>query len=133
MISKIEIESLRMQALRNGDKEKKALLDYILGQVQTKCKDASCTTDPTVAIIKAYLKAAKDCAISPAVSQDGKDKYNREIEYLESLLPKAIGEEQLKQDIAVLKAAGGNKGTIMKELKARYADALDGKLAAGLI
>lgn len=135
MIDRTQIERLRIQALRDGDKEVKSLLDYILGQVQTKEKDTPDKGDPTVAIIKAYIKSTKEMlqVAHEVVRDEYRDKALREIEYLEALLPATISVEQLKKDISELKSSGGNMGSIMKELKSRYGDALDGKLASNLV
>ena len=52
---------------------------------------------------------------------------------LEGYLPKMATEDEIKAEVAALKAAGAaNIGSIMKGLKDKFGSALDGKLASQL-
>lgn len=132
MSLKEQIQKDRIAAMKNRDSLRKNVLDYILGQVQTREKDPKESGDITTAVIVAYLKSLKDF-----IEQHGEtrkeqaDAYRAEISVLEEYLPKQLTVEDIKAEVNVLQDSGVTvKGLIMKNLKEKFGAALDGRLAA---
>ena len=128
-----QIKADRMAALKSRETETKELLDYIYGQVQLREKEPNAKGDHAVAVIKAYIKSAKEC-VGQYTDTEAIAKFQREIAILDKYLPTAASEEEVKAAIDAIKAAGEtSKGGIMKALKNQFGDALDGKMASSLI
>jgi uncharacterized protein len=132
---KSQIQKDRIAALKAGQSERKATLDYILGEIQKKEKDPSAKGDFAVAVISAYLKSLREFieqhgAARPAES----DKYKAEIALLEVYLPKQLSDEELHAEVESIIAGGETrKGLIMKALKEKHGAAVDGKRATTIL
>lgn len=126
------IEKDRIAALRAGDSERKAVLDYILGELQKADKAASAKADAPVAVIKAYVKSLKDFIEQHGESRpEEAAKYEREIAVLMDYLPRQLSDDEVRAEVRALVDAGVSaKGQIMAELKKRHGAALDGRRAA---
>lgn len=125
----------RMAAMKSGDKERKATLDYILGEIQRKEKDPVAKGDIATATIQAYLKSLREFisqhgATNPAqVSQ-----FEKEIGLLEPYLPRQLSDDEIRAAVQEEQAAGNSaKGFIMKALKAKHGAALDGRRATQIL
>lgn len=132
---KTQIQRDRLEAMRSGQADRKATLDYILGEIQKKEKDPNAKGDIATSVITAYIKSLREF-----ISQHGGAKpdlcarYEAEIALLRSYLPEELSEEQLRREIERLRESGiDKKGAIMKALKEKHGAAVDGKTAAALL
>jgi len=132
---KAQIQRDRIAAMKAGERDRKATLDYILGEIQKKEKDPSAKGDVAVSVISAYIKSLREFiethgATRPEVCA----KYEAEIALLQAYLPRQLSEEELRAEIEALRAEGvDKKGLIMKALKEKHGGAVDGRLAAALL
>ena len=132
---KAEIQKDRIAALRAGESEKKAVLDYILGEIQKKEKDPNSKGDIGSASIMAYIKSLREFIDLHGAARPGEaTKYQKEIEILTAYLPKQLTDDDIKAGVAELQANGiAAKGLIMKALKEKHGAAMDGRRAAILL
>ncbi len=132
---KAEIQKDRIAALRAGEGEKKATLDYILGEIQKKEKDPSAKGDLATAVILAYVKALREfIAEHGATHAETAGKYANEIAQLEKYLPKQLGDDEIRSAArAIMDSGETRKGLVMKALKEKHGAALDGKRAATIL
>lgn len=132
---KAQIQRDRIEAMKTGQSEKKATLDYILGEIQKKEKDPSAKGDIAASVIAAYIKSLREFieqhkADKPEICA----KYETEIAMLQAYLPRQLSEAELRAEIEALRATGlDKKGLIMKALKEKHGTAVDGKMAATLL
>lgn len=132
---KAQIQKDRIEALKAGQPERKATLDYILGEIQKKEKDPSAKGDFAAAVISAYIKSLREFIEQHSASHPAQaEKFRAEISLLEAYLPKQLTEDELRAEIGAMAAAGeARKGTIMKALKEKHGAAADGKRAAAIL
>jgi len=128
---KAQIQKDRLAAMKSGESDKKAVLDYILGEIQKKEKDANPKPDQETGIITAYLKSLREFIDQHGTTRpEEAAKYSREIEILSAYLPKQLTDDEIKSEVAALQAGGETKrGMIMKALKEKHGAALDGRRA----
>ncbi|AXA34895.1 MAG: hypothetical protein D6691_12665 [Candidatus Hydrogenedentota bacterium] len=132
---KTQIQKDRIEALKLGQTQRKATLDYILGEIQKKEKDPNAKGDVAVAVIKAYIKSLREFIDAhrserPEVCR----QYEEEIELLTNYLPRQLSEAELRAEIEALRASGvEKKGLIIKALKEKHGAAVDGKLASEIL
>lgn len=132
---KTQIQKDRIEALKLGQTQRKATLDYILGEIQKKEKDPNAKGDVAVAVIKAYIKSLREFIDAhrserPEVCR----QYDEEIELLANYLPRQLSEAELRAEIEALRASGvDKKGLIIKALKEQHGAAVDGKLASEIL
>lgn len=132
---KAQIQRDRIEAMKTGQSEKKATLDYILGEIQKKEKDPSAKGDIAASVIAAYIKSLREFieqhkADKPEICA----KYEAEIAMLQAYLPRQLSEAELRAEIEALRATGlDKKGLIMKALKEKHGTAVDGKMATTLL
>lgn len=129
---KEQIQKDRIAALKAGDSERKAVLDYILGELQKAEKAPSAKADYATGVIKAYVKSLKDFIDQHGTARpDEAARYQKEIDVLMAYLPQQVSDEQVRAEVqAIMKAGVTAKGLIMAELKKRHGAALDGRRAA---
>lgn len=129
---KEQIQKDRISALKAGDAERKAVLDYILGELQKAEKAPSAKAGGEVAVIKAYVKSLKDFIDQHGAARpDQAASYQKEIDILMTYLPRQLGDDEVRREVKALLEAGVTaKGLIMAELKKRHGAALDGRRAA---
>jgi uncharacterized protein YqeY len=132
---KSHIQKDRIAAMRAHEPEKKAVLDYILGEIQKKEKDPSAKGDFAVASISAYVKSLREFIDQHGATRpDEAAKYRREIEILNAYLPRQLSDEEIKTAVAEIQSTGETrKGMIMKALKEKHGAALDGRRATALL
>jgi uncharacterized protein YqeY len=132
---KAQIQRDRIEAMKTGQSERKATLDYILGEIQKKEKDPSAKGDIAASVIAAYIKSLREFieqhkADKPEICA----KYEAEIAMLQAYLPRQLSEAELRAEIEALRATGlDKKGLIMKALKEKHGTAVDGKMATTLL
>lgn len=132
---KAQIQKDRIDAMRSREADKKAVLDYILGEIQKKEKDPSAKGDVAVASIAAYLKSLREFIDQHGASRpDEATKYQREIGILSAYLPKQLTDDEIRTAVSEIQATGeSRKGMIMKALKEKHGAALDGRRATALL
>lgn len=133
---KSQIQKDRIEALRNKQPERKATLDYILGEIQKKEKDLSSKGDIAVAVISAYLKSLREFIETHGEARpEEARKYQAEIDFLEPYLPKQLSDEEIRAEVQQLLDDGvePRKGMIMKALKEKHGAALDGRRATAIL
>lgn len=132
---KEQIQKDRIAAMKSRESDRKAVLDYVLGEIQKKEKDPSAKGDFGIAVIAAYTKSLREFIDQHAeVRPEEAAKYAREIEVLSAYMPKQLSTDELKAAIGEIQASGeSRKGMIMKQLKEKHGAAVDGKLAMTLL
>lgn len=134
MSIKDQIQKDRIAALKAGEKERKGLLDYILGEIQKAEKDPNPKGDPGTAVIQAYVKSQREMATEFAESRPEETvRIKRELDILMAYMPRVLTDDEVRAEIQELTSQGvSGKGPIMAALKAKHGAALDGKRAAEL-
>lgn len=132
---KAQIQKDRIAAMKARESERKATLDYILGEIQKKEKDPNAKGEIAVPVILAYVKSLRDFIEQHgAAYADQVAKFRFEIELLQQYLPKQLSDDELRAEIEGLRAAGQDKkGLVMKALKEKHGAAVDGKRAATIL
>lgn len=131
---KDRIKKDRIEAMKSRDAVRKNLLDYILGQIETKEKSQNAKGDIAIAVIKSYVSSVTEVMNSGNVSDEYKTQVERELQILSSYLPKEVSEEEVKAVIQSAVTAGANKkGIIMKAITEKFGAAADMKKAALLV
>jgi uncharacterized protein YqeY len=130
---KDRIAADRIAAMKSGDKPRKAILDYILGIVQTQSKapGVAADYDPTEAVILSYIKSAKQeiASGSPKAAE-----FEAELAILAEYLPQPLVGEELRREIALIADSGvTKKGLIIKALKEKHGARVDGKATGELL
>ncbi len=134
-----KIKADQLTARKNKEALKATLLTTLFSEVQMKGKNAGheTTDDEATQVIQKFLKGVNE-TISYLEKGGGDNTEalataNAEKEILEAYLPKMATEDEIKAEVAALKAAGAaNIGAIMKGLKDKFGSTLDGKLASQL-
>lgn len=132
---KAQIQKDRLEAMKARESDKKAVLDYILGEIQRKEKDPGAKGDIAVSSISAYLKSLREFIEQHGVTRpEEATKYQREIEILGAYLPKQLSDDEIRAAVSEIQGTGeSRKGMIMKALKEKHGAALDGKRATALL
>lgn len=132
---KEQIQKDRIAAMKAREPDKKAVLDYILGEIQKKEKDPSAKGDFAQATIVAYLKSLREFIEQHGEArQDEAAKYQREIEILGEYLPRQLSDDEIRAAITEIQASGeSKKGMIMKALKEKHGAALEGRRATAML
>ena len=96
----------------------------------------SLSDSATTAVLKTELKKRNE-SLEYALKDSRSDEVASikiEIDYLESLLPSQMSEQDLEKIIIEITSStdNGNLGAVMKALKEQYADQYDGKLASSI-
>lgn len=132
---KAQIQKDRIEALKAGQAERKATLDYVLGEIQKKEKDPSAKGDVATPIITAYLKSLRDFIEQHGGEKaDQAAKYQAEIELLTAYLPKQLTDDEIRAEAEAIRATGEErKGMVMKALKEKHGAALEGRHAMSVL
>lgn len=129
LVQRIKLEQL--EARKNKDSVKASLLTTLLGEYEVLSKNSlSMSAEETMLmLIKKFLKN-----ISITMESRQTEDLNTEKEILESFLPKQLSREELEMIVSSYMSAGHNdKPSLMKQLKADYAGAYDGRTANEVI
>ncbi len=134
--TKARIAADRIQAMKDRNTDRKALLDYILGQVQKIEKDTPAgegTAPDAIAlnVITAYIKSLRTYLDQHGdATPEQSTKYRWEIAELTAYLPAQLTDDDIRAEIAAQVTAGNTKkGLVLKALKEKHGAALDGKRA----
>lgn len=132
-----KIKADQLAARKNKEALKATLLTTLFSEAQMKGKNAGreTTDEETIQVIQKFLKGINETITYLQKGLDGGllATVVGEKEILEAYLPKMATEDEIKSEVAALKAAGAaNIGAIMKGLKDKFGSALDGKLASQL-
>lgn len=126
-----KIKSDRLAARKSGDKNKQVpFFNFVLGEIEKIGKNngnRDTTNDEAITAIKKMLNNT-NISIE-ANSNDVPLNLMNEKHYFESLLPSMISEDVIKFHIKDLISKGSNKGSIMKELRAKFGVTIDMKIA----
>ena len=133
-----KIKADQLTARKNKEALKATLLTTLFSEAQMKDKNAGheTTDEETTQVIQKFLKGINE-SISylekGGINPEALTTVRAEKEILEAYLPKMASEDEIKAEVAALKASGAaNIGAIMKGLKDKFGSTLDGKLASQL-
>ena len=130
------IKADRLEAMKARDELRKNLLGTLFAAAtkETKTPDDAAVTKS----IRAFVKSLDETILLLRDRGLEAEQQRAERAILETYLPRALGEEELRASIAELVAALPERspkamGQVMAALKARHGDALDSKAASGLV
>jgi len=93
-----------------------------------------------IIVIKRQIKRHQDSIdqFKKGQRQDLVDKETKELEILESYLPKQLSEEEIRKVVEEVVSSSGAKdikdmGKVMKEVMAKIGDSADGKIISNLV
>lgn len=120
-----EIKKRMLQAMKSGNTLDKEILRVALGEIQTQeARGNKALTDDEVAAILRKLVKSNQETLGVSESAEQKQQLAQEIAVLESLLPKALGIDEIVAALApvsdAIKSAGNDgqaTGMAMKHLK----------------
>ncbi|MBK9001067.1 MAG: GatB/YqeY domain-containing protein [Myxococcales bacterium] len=120
-----EIKKRMLQAMKSGDTLEKEILRVALGEIQTQeARVSKAMSDEEVAAVLRKLVKNNQETLGVSERAEQKDQLAKEIAILESLLPKALGVDEIVAALApvrdAVKAAGNDgqaTGVAMKHLK----------------
>ena len=130
------IKEDRLVAMKARDELKKNLLGTLFAAAT---KDGKSPDDSAVVkTIRSFLKSIEETAALLQARGLNADAQRAEQAILESYLPQTLGEAELRASIAEIAAGLPERspkamGQVMAALKSRHGEALDGKLASGLV
>jgi hypothetical protein len=128
------IRTDRLAAMKARDELRKDLLGTLFAAA---AKDSKTPDDATVIrSIRAFVKSLDETIT--ALRDRDTSKQRREKEILEAYLPQTLSAEVLEASVAEIVAGLPERspkamGQVMAQLKARHGDAVDMKLASGLV
>lgn len=136
LIKTIQAEYLAARYAK--DTLKANLLSTLLGEAQTIGKDAGnrdASDDETITIIKKFIKNANEVAEVTRNNHQGMINAYKEIEILETYLPKQMSGLEIKTNIESYLAAhpSANMGEIMKYFKTNFNNLYDGRTVSTII
>lgn len=129
---KTELKALSMKLRKERDPIARLIVFHV-AEVEKigKNKDNRETTEEeAIQYVKKTVQKLKE-------DQYANDETQREIELLETLLPKMASEDEVRAHIIMLEAEQGldisNKGAVMKAVKAEFGALVDMKMVSGLL
>lgn len=129
---KTELKALSMKLRKERDPIARLIVFHV-AEVEKigKNKDNRETTEgEAIQYVKKTVQKLKE-------DQYANDETQREIELLETLLPKMASEDEVRAHISMLEAEQGldisNKGAVMKAVKAEFGALVDMKMVSGLL
>lgn len=132
-----QIRADSVSARKSGDKLKSGLLVTLLSEAQTVGKNAGreTTDEETIAVIKKFIKNSNQVAEAARDNITAETNAYKEIEILESYLPKQLTEDEIKVIINGLKnptdqIMGADMKSIMGYFKHMYPGRYDGATVA---
>jgi uncharacterized protein YqeY len=127
----------KIDALKNKDVLKKNLLSVVISNANSLAKESKIENPTDEQTISSINKIKKGCIETYGFSESEVSK--REIEILDSYLPKQFSEEELLKIISDFIRGIGEVdkkqliGLVMKFLKTNYSGKYDGKMANSII
>lgn len=129
---KTELKALSMKLRKERDPIARLIVFHV-AEVEKigKNKDNRETTEEeAIQYVKKTVQKLKE-------DQYANDETQREIELLETLLPKMASKDEVRAHISMLEAEQGldisNKGAVMKAVKAEFGALVDMKMVSGLL
>jgi uncharacterized protein YqeY len=129
---KTELKALSMKLRKERDPIAR-LIVFHLAEVEKigKNKDNRETTEEeAIQYVKKTVQKLKE-------DQFANNETQREVELLETLLPKMATEDEVREHISMLETEKGldttNKGMVMKAVKAEFGALVDMKMVAGML
>lgn len=125
-----------LTARRNGDTIAKGCLNPLISDCEAVGKkNLRQPTDQEVTdVIKSYIKRANLSLEAYSSDSDASKVLVKEVEILESYLPKQLGDEEISMIISSCIDEGMNNiGKIMKHFKEEYASQYDASIVSKLI
>lgn len=143
-MSKIdEVRSAMVKAMKDGDKERKAALSFLLSSLKNKAIDkrADLTEEEEGQVILKEIKQLKETLeMTPADRTDIIEECQKRLSVLEEYAPKMMDEEEIRTIVKEVLAGLGieaptakDKGKIMKELMPKVKGKADGKAVNNIV
>ena len=136
-----QLKKDNMEARKTKNTIKANLLSTVIGEAQNIGKNAGNrepNNDEVLGVIRKFIKSADESIA--LLEKAGRDsaQAKEEKKILESYQPAQLNEEQLKKAIQEIVAAMPDKsvkmmGQVMNQLKEKYPNQFDGKLASSLV
>lgn len=128
----IAMKKDRMTAMKSGDKETKQVLTVFIGDMESDMKRGADVNDSYIIpkVKKAIANAQENHRLS------GNEDFLKEVTVLEQYLPQMATPDDVRNFVSNLlqdDEADKSMGAIMKSLKTRYGDTLNGKEASGIV
>ena len=139
VIERVKVNQI--EARRNKDSFGVSFQSTLMAEIVSvgKRDNRETTNDEAIDVVKKFLKGVNETiSFFEKFNNDGNDNkaletLNKEKQMLEAYLPTMATAEEIRSEVAFLKASGaGNVGAIMKGLKEKFGSALDGKLASSI-
>lgn len=138
-----EVRSAMVQAMKAGDKERKAALSFLLSALKNKAIDkrADLTEEEESQVILREIKQTKETLeMTPEDRTDIIEECQKRLAVLEEYAPKMMGEDEIREiikgvlaDLGIETPAAKDKGKIMKELMPKVKGKADGKLVSSIV
>jgi len=130
-----DIKAARVSALKNKQKDVASFLSFVIGSLEAIGKNAGnreTTDDEAIAAIKKIIQKNNEILeVSKSEATNASLSFQNEI--LELYLPQMVSEDDLRAFINSISLDNPNKGLYMKEVKAKYGQSVDMKLAGKII
>jgi uncharacterized protein YqeY len=133
------------EAVRNKDEAKRNTINLLLSalkyrQIELRASGKELTDEEIIGVISKEIKKRKEAIelYEKGNRQDLAEKEKRELEILESYMPKQLSEEELLKIIdETIKSVGASSpsdvGKVMKELMPKVKGKADGSLVKSLV
>lgn len=145
MTKKEQIKADMIVAMKAGDKNKKNVLSYLLGQIQNVSIDKrrELTDDEVNEVINKQIKQTRDVLkITPDNRQDIKAENEFTLSVLKEYAPVMMSEQEIRHEVYAVcdeanldinNLSGKDRGKIMGLLMPRVKGKADGKLVSKIV
>ena len=129
---KTELKALSMKLRKERDPIARLIVFHVaeVEKIGKNRDNRETTEEEAIQYVKKTVQKLKE-------DQYANDETRREIELLETLLPKMASEDEVRAHIFMLEAEQGldlsNKGAVMKAVKAEFGALVDMKMVSGLL
>jgi len=127
-----EVKALTMKLRKDRDSIARLMVFHVaeIDKIGKNKDNRETTEEEAIQYVKKTVQKLKE-------DQFANDETRREIELLETLLPKMATEEEVRAHIFMLETEHGldtsNKGAVMKAVRAQFGALADMKMVAGLL
>ena len=127
-----ELKALTMKLRKDRDSIARLMVFHVaeIDKIGKNKDNRETTEEEAIQYVKKTVQKLKE-------DQFANDETRREIELLETLLPKMATEEEVRAHIFMLETEHGldtsNKGAVMKAVRAQFGALADMKMVAGLL
>lgn len=129
---KTELKALSMKLRKERDPIARLIVFHVaeVEKIGKNRDNRETTEEEAIQYVKKTVQKLKE-------DQYANDETQREIELLETLLPKMASKDEVRAHISMLEAEQGldisNKGAVMKAVKAEFGALVDMKMVSGLL